>query len=153
MLGAGLIVCTGEVVVAGKLCARVSESIWRTRDEKVSRLSLGNGELLWRTAGDTLLDVGVVCRVATGIDELRLLLSDESLRSDCADSGRFRLAAMSRRDTELGPVVERELFELAPAMRLPVLLLRLRLDAGPDGLFRGPVGVVGLRPVGGLGAR
>lgn len=97
--------------------------------------------------------------VATGMEELRLLLIDESLRRDWADSGRLRLAAMSRRDTEFGPpvvVVDRELFELAP-MRLPVLLLRLRFDAGPEGLFRWPVdvgvGVVGLRPVGGLGAR
>lgn len=89
------------------------------------------------------------------MEELRLLLSDESLRSDWADSGRLRLEVISRRDTEFGPVVDRELCELAP-IRLPVLLLRLRFDEGPDGLVRCcpiGVGVVGLRPVGGLGAK
>lgn len=64
MVGDGLIVSTGEVVVAGKLLtppwARVSESICRTREENVSRLGLGSGELLWRAVGETLLDVGVV---------------------------------------------------------------------------------------------
>lgn len=122
----------------------------------MSRFGLGNGELLCREAGNTFVEVGDV--VATGMEELRLLLSEESFRSDCADSGLLRLAVRSRRETEFGPpVVDRELLELAP-IRLPVLLLRLRLDDGPDGLVRWPpleagVGVVGLLPVGGLGAR
>lgn len=111
------------------------------RDEYVSRFGLGNGELLCRAVGDCLVAVGDVVEI--GIDELRLLLNDESLRSDCADSGRFRLAASSRRDTEFGPVmvVDRALPVLLllpppPPIRLPVLLLRLRFDAGPDGLVR-----------------
>lgn len=78
----------------------------------------------------------------TGMDDelVRLLLpSDDSLRILCAESGRLRLGGLSLR-TELGP--ERPI-------RLPVLLLRLLLDGGPDGLR----GLTKLRPVGGFGAK
>lgn len=115
---------------------RVNESILRTRDVNDSRFGFGIGELLVICGrdGDFVDD--------TGMDELlrlQLLNDDESLRRLCADSGRCKLGDCFV--TDCGP--ERP-------KRLPVLLLRLRFDGGPDA--RCVTGAV-TRPVGGFGAR
>lgn len=62
-----------------------------------------------------------------GIDELRphCPSNDESLRILCADSGRLKLVKLSF-FTDDGP---------DRPIKLPVLLLKLRLDGGPDGLL------------------
>lgn len=123
----------------GDECMRDNESILRTRDVNDSRFVFGIGDVFVSgvvRVGDTLA-IGVD---DTGMDELRLVLpSDDSLRRLCAESGRFRLGEVSLR-TELGP--ERP-------TRLPVLLLRLLFDGGPDGLR----GLTKFRPVGGFGAK
>lgn len=125
---------------------RVNESMLRTRDVNDSRFGFGIGELLVIIGrdGDFVDD--------TGMDELlrlQLLNDDESLRRLCADSGRCKLGDCIAFVTEFGP--ERP-------KRLPVLLLRLRFDGGPDGLLRCVIDddVVDdevIRPVGGFGAR
>lgn len=112
--------------------------MFRTRDVSDSRFGLGTGEfveedvlllLLFRIGDATFTDDDMTDD-DTGIDELRLL-NDESLRILNADSGRCCAAAvaelLSRFVTEFGP---------DRPIRLPVLLLRLRFDAGPDGLVR-----------------
>lgn len=115
----------------GDECMRDNESILRTRDVSDSRLVFGVGDAFVRV-GEPFVD-------DTGMEELRLVLPNDSLRRLCAESGRTKLGDVSLR-TELGP--ERP-------TRLPVLLLRLLLDGGPDGLR----GLTKLRPVGGFGAR
>lgn len=129
------------VVLVGAVWMRVNESMLRTRDVSDSRFGFGRGELL------VGLDEGdvVTFDADTGIDDVRLLqlLSDESLRRLCADSGRFMLGDRSFFVTELGP--ERPI-------RLPVLLLRLRFEGGPD--VPPPIRcALELRPVGGFGAK
>ena len=60
-----------------------------------------------------------------GIDELRLVLPSEvSLRKLCADSGRYKFVVDSFRDE----------FGLDRPAKLPVDLLRLLFDGGPEGL-------------------
>lgn len=116
----------------GDECIRDNESILRTRDVRDSRRDFDVGEAFVRV-GELLAD-------DTGIEELRLVLpSEDSLRKLCAESGRTKLGDVSFR-TELGP---------DRPTRLPVLLLRLLLDGGPDGLR----GLTKLRPVGGFGAK
>jgi len=115
----------------GDECMRDNESMLRTRDVNDSRLIFGVGDAFVRV-GEPFVD-------DTGIEEFRLVLPNDSLRRLCAESGRTKLGDVSFR-TELGP--ERP-------TRLPVLLLRLLLDGGPDGLR----GLTKLRPVGGFGAR
>lgn len=123
----------------GDVCIRDNESMCRTFDVNDSRLVFGTGELLVRD-GDTLLD-------EIGIDEpLRLVLpSDVSLRKLCAESGRFKLDGVSG-FVEIGFCIE-----LGPErpIKLLVLLLRLLLEGGPDGLFE----FTKFRPVGGFGAK
>lgn len=116
----------------GDECIRDNESILRTRDVSDSRFVFGVGDVDV-LVGDTLAD-------EIGMDELRLVLpSEDSFRMLCAESGRTRLGEVSF-FTELGP---------DRPIRLPVLLLRLLFDGGPDGLR----GLTKLRPVGGFGAK
>lgn len=104
----------------------------RTLEVNDSRFVFGIGELFVRV-GDIFVD-------DIGIDELRLVLpNDVSLRKLWADSGLTRLGDGSFL-TELGP---------DRPIRLPVLLLRLLLEGGPDGLRV----FIKLRPVGGFGAK
>lgn len=132
MAGLGL-VGDDELTPEGAFVA-FSESRLRILAADVSLFALGNGECIG--LGGDGLDLAEM-----GIDELLLFPpNDESFRQLCAESGRWRLGdeLLLSFFTELGGPDR--------PIRLLVLLFKLRLDGGPDGLnfpFTLPVGGFG----------
>lgn len=130
-------------------------------DVSDSRLAFGIGEFLAATAAAAATAVVVVARcvgdtfgVDIGIDELlRLVLfNDKSLRRLCADSGRYKFGDVEfgvfciKFDATVGDAIVTVSYR---PFKLPVLLFKLLLDGGPDGLRE----FTKLRPVGGFGAK
>lgn len=106
--------------------------------------------------------VGDTFGVDIGIDELlRLVLfNDKSLRRLCADSGRYRCGDVEHGIFCIKFVADVDIIVAAVVgivavvsyrllFKLPVLLFRLLLDGGPDGLRE----LTKFRPVGGFGAK